>query len=126
LIEHRSNRHSLPTLLHFLFSPSHIFYFSASPPLAHWQAPQANTKTKAYQRVCLLSTCGKPKRSSKLIKNDRKKEHQVVISCIEHLADSANINGVRSNKLCSGLTGLCFKLPNDTIHATDVLHARKP
>jgi transcriptional regulator with XRE-family HTH domain len=46
LIEHRSNRHSLPTLLHFLFSPSHIFYFSASPPLAHWQAPQA----KACQR----------------------------------------------------------------------------
>ena len=39
-------------------------------------------------------------------------------SCIVHLADSANIEGVASNKRCSGLTGLCFESPNDTIHVT--------
>jgi len=35
-----------------------------------------------------------------------------------HLADSANIKGITSNKLCGGLTGLCFDSPNDTIHVT--------
>ena len=45
-------------------------------------------------------------------------EHQAVTSCIVHLADSANIKGVTSNKRCSGLIGLCFESPNDTIHVT--------
>lgn len=45
-------------------------------------------------------------------------EHQAVTSCIVHLADSANFKVVTSNKLCSGLTGLCFESPNDTIHVT--------
>jgi hypothetical protein len=49
---------------------------------------------------------------------DRKHGHTT--SCIVHLADSANIEGVASNKRRSGLTGLCFESPNDTIHVTVV------
>ncbi len=45
------------------------------------------------------------------------KNGQLVTACIVHLADSANIDGVTSNKLCSGLTALYFESPNDTIHA---------
>jgi len=41
-----------------------------------------------------------------------------ITSCIVHLADSANFKGVASNKLCNGLTDLCFESPNDTIHVT--------
>ena len=47
---------------------------------------------------------------------DRKHGHTT--SCIVHLADSVNFKGVTSNKRCSGLTGLCFESPNDTIHVT--------
>ena len=32
--------------------------------------------------------------------------------CINHWADSANFKGVTLNKLCSGLTGNCFEMPN--------------
>jgi len=46
------------------------------------------------------------------------KNGQLVTACIVHLADSANIKGVTHNKRCSGLTGLCFESPNDTIHVT--------
>jgi hypothetical protein len=46
-------------------------------------------------------------------------------SCIVHLADSANLEVVTSNKLCGGLTGLFFESPNDTIHVTVVKHAKK-
>lgn len=35
-----------------------------------------------------------------------------------HLADSAKFEGVTFYKLCNGLTGSCFELPNDTIHVT--------
>ncbi|MBN1181528.1 MAG: hypothetical protein JXB49_04515 [Bacteroidales bacterium] len=49
---------------------------------------------------------------------DWKTEHQAVTSCIVHLADSANIDGVTSSKRFSGLTGSCFESPNDTIHVT--------
>ena len=45
-------------------------------------------------------------------------KHENTTSCIVHLADRANIEGVTSNELCSGLTGLCFESPNDTIHVT--------
>jgi hypothetical protein len=45
-------------------------------------------------------------------------EAQHTTSCIVHLADSANLKGVTSNKLCSVLTGLYFESPNDTIHVT--------
>jgi len=55
---------------------------------------------------------------------DRKHGHTT--SCIVHLADSANFKGVTPNKLCNGLTGLCFKSPNDTIHVTVVAKLRKP
>ena len=44
---------------------------------------------------------------------------QRTTSCIVHLADSANIERITSNRPCSGLTGLCFESPNDTIHLTD-------
>ena len=32
--------------------------------------------------------------------------------CINHWADSANLKGITLNKLCSGLTGKCFEMPN--------------
>ncbi len=32
--------------------------------------------------------------------------------CINHWAESANIKGVTSNKICSGSTGKCFEMPN--------------
>jgi len=51
LTRHRISRHPLPTLLYFLFSPPHIFNFSANPHLAHCQAAQANAETKACQRA---------------------------------------------------------------------------
>lgn len=52
-------------------------------------------------------------------------EHQLPTSCIVHLADSANIESVTPNKLCSGLTGSCFESPNDTIHVTVMPYAKK-
>jgi hypothetical protein len=50
--------------------------------------------------------------------NSGKKTTEMLTSCIVHLAVSANLEGITSNKLCSGLTGLCFESPNDTIHVT--------
>ena len=47
---------------------------------------------------------------------------QHTTSCIVHLADSANFKGGTSNKRCSGLTGSCLEMPNDTIHVTVVFH----
>jgi len=52
LTRHRISQHTLPNLLYFLFFPLHIFHFSANPHLLHWQAAQADTQTKACQRVC--------------------------------------------------------------------------
>jgi len=40
------------------------------------------------------------------------KMNEMPTSCIKHLADSANFKGVTFNKLCSGLTGVCFEMPN--------------
>jgi len=57
--------------------------------------------------------CSKNKR-----KITREMNNETLTPCIVHLADSANFKGVTSNKLCSGLTGLCFESPNDTIHVT--------
>jgi hypothetical protein len=50
--------------------------------------------------------------------NNGMKTTEMLTSCIVHLAVSANLEGITSNKLCSGLTGLCFESPNDTIHVT--------
>ncbi|MFP5471981.1 MAG: hypothetical protein ACLGGV_10350, partial [Bacteroidia bacterium] len=49
----RVSRHSLPTLLYFLFSPPHIFFNSilASRTLAHLQAAQADPQTQACKRA---------------------------------------------------------------------------
>lgn len=58
-------------------------------------------------------------------KRRQKKKGEGITSCIVHLADSANIKGVTSIKLCSGLTDSCFKSPNDTIHATVTTNAKK-
>lgn len=35
-----------------------------------------------------------------------------ITMCINHWADSAGFKRVTINKLCSGLTGNCFKMPN--------------
>jgi hypothetical protein len=37
---------------------------------------------------------------------------QLLTKCINHWADSANFKGVTFNKICSGLTGKCFEMPN--------------
>ena len=71
-------------------------------------AQKADTQTKTCQRVWL------PHRTDRL----RRIKHENTTSCIVHLADSANFKVVTSNKLCSGLKGLCFESPNDTIHVT--------
>jgi len=42
----------------------------------------------------------------------RTEKHQVVTRCINHWADSANFKGVTSNKICIGLTGKFFEMPN--------------
>ncbi len=47
-------------------------------------------------------------------------KHENTTSCIVHLADSADFEGVTSNKRCNGLTSSCFESPNDTIHVTVV------
>ena len=39
-------------------------------------------------------------------------EHQHTTKCINHWADRANFKGVTFNKICSGLTGKCFEMPN--------------
>jgi hypothetical protein len=64
-------------------------------------------------------------RCNKMIINTLMNKGQLVTSCIVHLADSANIKGVTHNKRCSGLTGLCFESPNDTIHVTVGGHCKK-
>lgn len=38
--------------------------------------------------------------------------NETLTSCIKHLTDGANFKGVTSNKLCSGLTGNRFEMPN--------------
>ena len=75
----------------------------------HCQVAQiADTQSKTCQRVLL------PQHTVGL----RKIKHENTISCIVHLADSANFKGVAINKPCSDLTVLCFESPNDTIHVT--------
>ncbi len=54
------------------------------------------------------------------VSSNKTPEHTT--SCIVHLAGSADFKGSTPIKLCSGLTGSCFKLPNDTIHVTVVWH----
>ncbi len=73
------------------------------------QVAPADPQAKTWQRVCLFPTHGRQKRCSKNERNiTRKMNNETLTSCIVHLADSANIKGITSNKLCSGLTGLCF------------------
>jgi len=79
----------------------------------HCQVAEAIAQSKTCQRVWL------PQHTYRL----RRIKHENTTSCIVHLADSANFKGVASNKLCNGLTGLCFESPNDTIHVTVVQNA---
>ena len=44
------------------------------------------------------------------------RKHENTTMHIKHLADSANFKGITFNKLCSGLTGKCFDMPNDFIY----------
>ena len=73
---------------------------------------KADAQTETCQRVRL------PNHTDRL----RRIKHENTTSCIVHLADSANFEGVTSNKRCSGLTGSCFESPNDTIHVTVGCH----
>ncbi len=85
----------------------------------HLQAAQAKTQIQSLQKSMPAQTHGRQNRCSKNERNiTRKMNNETLTSCIVHLADSANIKGITSNKLCSGLTGLCFDSPNDTIHVT--------
>jgi len=61
----------------------------------------------------------------KIMKVSSNKTPEHTTSCIVHLADCANFEGITSNKHCNGLTGSCFESPNDTIHVTVVWHFRK-
>lgn len=74
----------------------------------HWQVTQSHPAIQNLPKSMAAPMHGQTA--------DRKHGHTT--SCIVHLADSANIKGVTHNKRCSGLTGLCFESPNDTIHVT--------
>jgi len=90
----------------------------------HLQAAQAKTQIQSLQKSMPAQTHGRQNRCSKNERNiTRKMNNETLTSCIVHLADSANIKGITSNKLCSGLTGLCFDSPNDTIHVTVICHS---
>jgi len=39
-------------------------------------------------------------------------KHQAVTQYIKHLADSADFKASTFNKLCNGLIGNCFEMPN--------------
>jgi len=91
----------------------------------HWQVAQSRPTSQDLSISVSVPTHGRQKSSSKLIeKKTEMNEHQAVTSCIVHLADSANFKGITSNKQCSGLTGSCFVMPNDTIHVTVMHHSR--
>ena len=85
-------------------------HIGRSHKLAHNQNQPKSLSTQTHGRQ---SNCYKFR-----VKMTEMNKHQAVTSCIVHLADSANFKGVTSNKLCNGLTGLCFESPNDTIHVT--------
>ena len=82
---------------------------------AHWLVAQkANTRPKPAKEL-----------TNPNARADTKIKHENTTSCIVHLADSANIKGVTSNKFCNGSTGSCFESPNDTIHVTVGRNAKK-
>ena len=80
---------------------------------AHCLVTQADTRPKPAKELAL------PTHGQTGIK------HETLTSCIVPLAVCANIEGVTSNNLCSGSTGLCFESPNDTIHVTVVCNTNK-
>jgi len=76
----------------------------------HWQVVQSLPASQNLPKSLAAPT---HRRKGKI-------KHEHAISCIVHLADSAKVKGVTSKILCSGSTGSCFELPNDTIHVTVV------
>jgi len=64
-------------------------------------------KELAYPNALTERQCSKNERIM-----TRKINNETPTSCIKHLADSANFKVVASNKLCSGLTGNRFEMPN--------------
>jgi len=78
----------------------------------HCQVAQANTQPKLVKE-CACPTHGRQKMHSKLKeKMTEMNQHQAVTKCINHWADSANFKRVTLIKICSGLTGKCFEMPN--------------
>jgi hypothetical protein len=63
------------------------------------QFAQANASTQKLQKSMSLPS-------------GLKKKYDRTTKCINHWADSANLKGVTFNKICSGLTGKCFEMPN--------------
>ena len=82
------------------------------------KAPHACPPFKALSKSVSVPAHRKINSAAKItdrLLND--KNGQLVTACIVHLVDSADFKVSTLNKLCSGLTGLCFESPNDTIHA---------
>jgi hypothetical protein len=86
--------------------PAHRTHTQVVPALRNCQVAQrANTQTKTCQRVWL------PLRTERL----RSIKHENTNSCLVHLTNSTNFEGIALNELCNGLTGSCFGSPNDTM-----------
>ena len=78
----------------------------------HCQVAQADARPKLVKE-CTCPTHGRQRNSSKLKdKMTEMNQHQAVTKCINHWADSANFKGVTFNKICSGLKGMSFEMPN--------------
>ena len=71
----------------------------------HWQVAQSQRHNQNLPKSMPAPTHG------------GQKNGQHTTACMMHLANSADFKGSAFNKFCSGLTGLCFESPNDTIHA---------
>ena len=106
------------------FEPTH-----AAKHICNSHMPTLKPKI-AKELVCLPTLFCRPGKqnlaSAKIENIMTVNKAQQVTSCIVHLADSANIESVTSNKLCNGLTGSCFESPNDTIHVTVIAQCKKP
>ena len=83
---------------------------------AHWQ----NAQSQRVDQILPKSLPARPTPThgqmdntanfkDKMIENNK---GQLVTMCINHWVDSASFEGVAFNKLCSGLTGKCFEMPN--------------
>jgi hypothetical protein len=76
------------------------------------KAPPANAESKALSKSVSVATHGLRNCSKYECKMTEKNQHQAVTKCINHWAVCAGFKGVTLNKICSGLTGKCFEMPN--------------